>query len=70
MCEIKFVSSIENFNICIFNTIRVYTSDKTSWLKQITPVKDNFYRILKEFQKIQEFWESFQAQNIEMTVNP
>ena len=35
--------------------IQVYTSHTTSWGKQITAVRDNFYRILKSFKNFKRF---------------
>ena len=34
-------------DICIFNTIRVYTSQENSWAEQITFAQENFYRPLR-----------------------
>ena len=52
--------SVASFQV--LNIMRVYTSDKTSWTKQITLVRDDFYRILKSSKNSKSF-ESLQVQN-------
>ena len=68
-CKIRsiFISAFLIHN-CIFNIMRVYTNDKTSRTKQITPVRDNFYRILKSSKNSGSFENLFKFKIIKMAV--